>query len=69
MRKPSKTIKTLTKVPLVADIHIDYRLALAALDSGVDAVRINPGQHRQRERDSSGRRFLQSPPRSRFGSA
>jgi (E)-4-hydroxy-3-methylbut-2-enyl-diphosphate synthase len=30
-------------VPLVADIHIDYRLALAALDSGVDAVRINPG--------------------------
>jgi (E)-4-hydroxy-3-methylbut-2-enyl-diphosphate synthase len=38
-----KTIKTLTKTPIVADIHIDYRLALAALDSGVDAVRINPG--------------------------
>jgi (E)-4-hydroxy-3-methylbut-2-enyl-diphosphate synthase len=38
-----KKIKTLTPVPLVADIHIDYHLALAALDSGVDAVRINPG--------------------------
>ena len=38
-----KDIKTLTSVPLVADIHMDYRLALAALDSGVDAIRINPG--------------------------
>jgi len=38
-----KAIKKLTPLPLVADIHIDYRLALAALDSGVDAVRINPG--------------------------
>jgi (E)-4-hydroxy-3-methylbut-2-enyl-diphosphate synthase len=38
-----KEIKKLTPVPLVADIHIDYRLALAALDSDVDAIRINPG--------------------------
>jgi (E)-4-hydroxy-3-methylbut-2-enyl-diphosphate synthase len=38
-----KEIKKRTSVPLVADIHIDYRLALASLDSGVDAVRINPG--------------------------
>lgn len=30
-------------VPLVADIHFDYRLALAAVDSGVQALRINPG--------------------------
>ncbi|MFA5314359.1 MAG: flavodoxin-dependent (E)-4-hydroxy-3-methylbut-2-enyl-diphosphate synthase [Candidatus Omnitrophota bacterium] len=30
-------------VPLVADIHFDYRLALAAIDAGVDKVRLNPG--------------------------
>ncbi len=30
-------------IPLVADIHFDYRLALASLDGGVDKVRINPG--------------------------
>lgn len=30
-------------VPVVADIHFDYRLALAAVDSGVQALRINPG--------------------------
>ena len=38
-----KEIKKRTTIPLVADIHFDYRLALAALDSGVDAIRINPG--------------------------
>jgi (E)-4-hydroxy-3-methylbut-2-enyl-diphosphate synthase len=36
-------IKKQVSVPLVADIHLDYRLALASLHSGVDAVRINPG--------------------------
>jgi (E)-4-hydroxy-3-methylbut-2-enyl-diphosphate synthase len=30
-------------IPLVADIHFDYRLALAALEAGVDALRLNPG--------------------------
>ena len=30
-------------IPLVADIHFDYRLALQAIDSGVSALRINPG--------------------------
>lgn len=30
-------------VPLVADIHFDYRLALAAIEAGVDKVRLNPG--------------------------
>jgi (E)-4-hydroxy-3-methylbut-2-enyl-diphosphate synthase len=38
-----KEIKKRVAIPLVADIHIDYRLALAALDAGVDAIRINPG--------------------------
>jgi len=35
--------KEALKVPLVADIHFDYRLALAALEAGVDGLRINPG--------------------------
>jgi (E)-4-hydroxy-3-methylbut-2-enyl-diphosphate synthase len=29
-------------MPVVADIHFDYRLALLALESGVDALRLNP---------------------------
>lgn len=38
-----KEIKKRVSIPLVADIHMDYRLALASLESGVDAIRINPG--------------------------
>lgn len=38
-----KEIKKRVKIPLVADIHFDYRLALACLESGVEAIRINPG--------------------------
>ncbi len=36
-------IKRGLSVPVVADIHFDYRLALAAIDAGVDGLRINPG--------------------------
>ena len=36
-------IKKDIKIPLVADIHFDYRLALAALKAGVDGLRLNPG--------------------------
>lgn len=36
-------IKKRVSIPLVADIHFDHRLALTAIASGVDAVRINPG--------------------------
>ena len=36
-------------VPLVADIHFDYRLALTAMESGIDALRINPGNIGKRE--------------------
>jgi (E)-4-hydroxy-3-methylbut-2-enyl-diphosphate synthase len=36
-------IKEAVKIPLVADIHFDYRLALACAAAGVDAIRINPG--------------------------
>ncbi|HOU17762.1 MAG TPA: flavodoxin-dependent (E)-4-hydroxy-3-methylbut-2-enyl-diphosphate synthase, partial [Candidatus Marinimicrobia bacterium] len=36
-------IKKRMTVPLVADIHFDYRLALGAIDAGADKIRINPG--------------------------
>ena len=36
-------IKKQVKIPLVADIHFDYRLALKAIEQGVDKIRINPG--------------------------
>lgn len=36
-------IKKRTDIPLVADIHFDYRLALMAIDGGADKIRINPG--------------------------
>ncbi len=36
-------IKARMRVPLVADIHFDYRLALASLEAGVDKLRLNPG--------------------------
>ena len=36
-------IKKRVRIPLVADIHFDYRFALEAIKGGVDAVRINPG--------------------------
>ncbi len=37
------TIKDQIHIPLVADIHFDYRLAVAAMDNGADKIRINPG--------------------------
>lgn len=43
-------IKKRTRVPLVADIHFDHRLALAALEAGADGLRINPGNIGSRER-------------------
>ena len=36
-------IRKNSPVPIIADIHFDYRLALAAIDSGVDGLRLNPG--------------------------
>ena len=37
-------------IPLVADIHFDYRIALAAIEAGVDKIRINPGNIGSREK-------------------
>jgi len=43
-------IKKKVAIPLVADIHFDHKLALASLDKGVDALRINPGNIGSKER-------------------
>lgn len=43
-------IKKMIHIPLVADIHFDYRLALECIKNGVDKVRINPGNIGSRER-------------------
>ena len=43
-------IKIQVDVPLVADIHFDYRLALKAIEQGIDALRINPGNIGDEER-------------------
>jgi len=42
-------IKRSVSLPIIADIHFDYRLALAALQSGVDGLRLNPGNIGDRE--------------------
>ncbi|MCD8011342.1 MAG: flavodoxin-dependent (E)-4-hydroxy-3-methylbut-2-enyl-diphosphate synthase [Lachnospiraceae bacterium] len=43
-------IKKQIHIPLVADIHFDYRLAIAAIEHGADKIRINPGNIGSRER-------------------
>lgn len=45
-----KAIKQEIHIPLVADIHFDYRLALRAIENGIDKVRINPGNIGKRDR-------------------
>ncbi len=45
-----KEIKKRINVPLVADIHFDYRLALLAIENGVDKLRINPGNIGSRDK-------------------
>ncbi len=45
-----REIKSRVKVPLIADIHFDYRLAVGAIDAGADAIRINPGNIGSRDR-------------------
>ena len=45
-----KEITRLSPIPVVADIHFDYRLALKAMENGISALRINPGNIGSRER-------------------
>ncbi|MDO4615514.1 MAG: flavodoxin-dependent (E)-4-hydroxy-3-methylbut-2-enyl-diphosphate synthase [Lachnospiraceae bacterium] len=46
-------IKERIHIPLVADIHFDYRLAIAAIENGADKIRINPGNIGGKERISA----------------
>ena len=45
-----KEIKKQIHIPLVADMHFDYRLAIAAMENGADKIRINPGNIGSKER-------------------
>ena len=45
-----KTICRESPIPVIADIHFDYKLALAAIDAGVDGLRLNPGNIGGRDR-------------------
>ena len=48
--KAIEEIKKQIHIPIVADIHFDYKIALAAIDAGVDKVRINPGNIGSKEK-------------------
>jgi (E)-4-hydroxy-3-methylbut-2-enyl-diphosphate synthase len=48
--KAIKAIKKAISIPLIADIHFDHRLALMALESGCDGLRLNPGNISEREK-------------------
>lgn len=48
--KAIKQIKEQIHIPIVADIHFDYKIALEAINSGVDKIRINPGNIGDEER-------------------
>lgn len=48
--KALSQIKKEIHIPLVADIHFDYKLAIAAIENGADKIRINPGNIGARER-------------------
>lgn len=45
-----RQIKKQIHIPIVADIHFDYRLAIAAIESGADKIRINPGNIGSKDR-------------------
>ena len=45
-----EALKNAVKMPVVADIHFDYKLALAAIDAGVNGLRLNPGNIGGREK-------------------
>ena len=47
--KAIRKIKERIKIPLVADIHFDWRLALEAIDNGADKIRLNPGNIYKKE--------------------
>lgn len=48
--KAFSILKKEVSIPLIADIHFDYRLALCAIENGADAIRVNPGNIGSKER-------------------
>ena len=48
--KAIKEIKKQINIPIVADIHFDYKIALEAINSGVNKIRINPGNIGDKEK-------------------
>ncbi len=48
--KAFSEIKKQVEIPMIADIHFDYRLAIAAMEHGADKIRINPGNIGSKER-------------------
>lgn len=48
--KAIKEIKKQIHIPLVADVHFDYKMAIAAMENGADKIRINPGNIGSREK-------------------
>ena len=48
-------IKKQVEIPVVADIHFDYRLAIAAIEHGADKIRINPGNIGKQRARTGGR--------------
>ena len=43
-------IQSKIKIPLMGDIHFDYRIALEAIEQGIDSIRLNPGNIRQKDK-------------------
>lgn len=62
--KALSEIKKQISIPLVADIHFDYRLAIAAIENGADKIRINPGNIGSRDPDPGGCRCSKRTPDS-----
>ena len=56
-------------VPIIADIHFQYRLALAAMEAGVQGLRLNPGNIRKPDADQGGRAGGEATAACRSGSA
>ena len=66
--KTISTIRKNIKIPLVADIHFDYRLALKSIENGVDGIRINPGNIKIKENIKKIIRFAKQENKAiRFG--
>ena len=57
-------IRSRIHIPLVADIHFDYRLAIAAIENGADKIRINPGNIGSEEKVKGERIQCADPGRS-----